>query len=220
MIVWVTRTAPEAAATAARVEALGHTAIVAPVLEARAIPGATLDLAGIDALAFSSAHAVAAFAALSDARALPVFTVGAATAERARRAGFTHVRSADGGAAALAALIAVAEPRPSLVLHSAARDPAADLVALLAARGVEARALAVYQAVPTGLAGAPAADAILIHSARGAERVAALTAPAARGGLAVYAISPAAAAPLHGLGFAQIVAAPRPNEAALLALLR
>ena len=57
--IWVTRTAPEAEATAARLEALGHTAVVAPVLEARAIVDARVDLAGVDALAFSSGHAIA-----------------------------------------------------------------------------------------------------------------------------------------------------------------
>ena len=219
--IWVTRTMPEAEATAGRLAAMGLTAVIAPVLEARPVASAQIDLAGIDALAFSSGHAIAAFAALSTERALPVFTVGAATARRARDAGFANVRSADGGAAALAALIAGAEPRPSLVVHPAAREPSADLSALLAALGVAARAVPVYETVPTALtAPRDAIDAILVHSRRGAEQVAALTANHPRADTAVFAISEAAARPLRGLGFARVMAAPFPNEAALLDLLK
>jgi uroporphyrinogen-III synthase len=218
---WVTRTAPEADATAARLASMGHTPVVAPVLEARPVAGAQIDLAGVDALAFSSGHAIAAFAALSTERALPAFTVGAATARRARDAGFADVRSADGGAATLAELIATRDPKPRLVLHPSAREPSADLTALLAARGVAARAIGVYETVPTALTAPPdAIDAILIHSGRGAERVAALTAGRPLAGIAVFAISDAAAGPLRGLGFARVMTAPFPNEAALLDLLK
>ncbi len=219
--VWVTRTAPEAEATARRLFALGHEPVVAPLLEARPIAGAEIDLSGVDALAFSSGHAVAAFATLSEGRSLPVFTVGAATARKARAVGFGAVQSADGGAATLAETIAVAEPRPALVLHPSAREPAADLVALLAERGVAARAVAVYETVPTDLALVPDdIDAILVHSARGAERVATLLADRRLDHIEVFAISEAAARRLRPLGFARVVASPFPNEAALLDLLK
>lgn len=219
--VWVTRTAPEAEAAAARLAAMGLSAVLAPVLEARPIARAEIDLDGVDALAFSSGHAVAAFAALSNERSLPVFTVGAATARKAATAGFGAVRSADGGAASLAETIAAADPRPKLVLHPGAREPAADLVALLAGRGVSARAVAVYETVATDLLAPPEAiDAILIHSARGAERVAALMADRRRDNIEVFAISESALRPLRSLGFARVVAAPFPNETALLDLLK
>ncbi len=219
--IWVTRTAPEAQATAARLAAMGLTAVVAPVLEARATAGAQIDLSGVDALAFSSGHAIAAFATRSPERSLSVFTVGAATASHAKAAGFANVRSADGGASALAALISASDPKPNLVLHPAAREPSADLVALLAGYGVAARATAVYETVSTALAGPPdAIDSILIYSARGAEQVAALVAGRPVADIAVFAISTAAAAPLRRLGFARVMAAPFPNEAALLDLLK
>jgi len=92
---------------------------------------------------------------------------------------------------------------------------------LLAARGVAARAVAVYETVRAALTAPPDdIDAILIHSARGAEQVAALTANSHRADIAVFAISGAAAAPLRNLGFARVMAAPFPNEAALLDLLK
>ncbi len=218
--IWVTRTMPEAEATAARLTVMGLTPVVAPVLEARPIADPRIDLTGVDALAFSSGHAIAAFAALTPERTLPVFTVGAATARRARDAGFANVRSADGGATALAGLIAGADPRPGLVLHPAAREPSADLTAMLVAQGVAARSVPVYETVPTALPEPPdAIDAVLIHSTRGADQVAALTTGTPRADIAVFAISEAAARPLRGLGFARVVAAPFPNEAALLDLL-
>jgi uroporphyrinogen-III synthase len=215
--IWVTRTPPQADATAERLRALGFAPVVAPVIEARAIAGARLDLAGVDALAFTSAAGLAAFAALSPRRDLPVFVVGEATAARAREAGFVHVRSADGDVAAVARLIAAVRPRPAQVLHPTARDPAADLPALLASQGVAARATSLYETVATDLAAAPAdLDAVLIHSAKAARRVADLVDDALAARLALYAISTAAAEPLAQRPFRSVLVAPSPNEAALL----
>jgi uroporphyrinogen-III synthase len=220
MRIWITRTLPEADATARRVSARGHTSIVAPVLEARSIAGVRLDLAGVDAIAFTSGHAIAAFAKLTPARDLPVFTVGDATAALARTAGFTDVHSADGNAATLAELIAREQRSGVLVLHPTAREPAADLTALLAQRGVQAMPLTVYETLRTLLAAPPAdADSVLVHSARAAARVSALIEQAGRLDLEAYAISPAAARPLAALGLARLQAAPFPNESALLDLL-
>ena len=219
--IWVTRTEPQALATAARLAAMGFGVVVtAPVLEVERIAEARIDLAGIDALVFTSGHAVTAFAALSAVRDLPVFTVGEATADLARQAGFAAVTSADGDVGALAALIARAAPRPTRVLHPAAREPAADLAALLGGLGVLANTIAVYETVETG-AFVSGVDAILVHSPRAGRAVAARYAgrpEAAR--ISAYAISEAAAAPLRGAGFRAVSVAPRPTEAALLALLK
>jgi uroporphyrinogen-III synthase len=216
--IWVTRTAPEAETTASRLRALGLEPVVVPVLEVCAIADAVFDLAGAEALAFTSAAAIAAFAALSNRRDLPVFAVGGTTAARARAAGFTAVISADGDAAALAARIADAEPRPAIVLHPTAREPAADLPALLAAHGVTGRAIVVYETVETDIAAPAAIDAILVHSARGARAIAGRLDRGRAAALDVFAISEAAAAPLKHLPFRRLAIAPAPNEAALLAL--
>jgi len=103
--IWITRARPGAEVTARRVEALGFTALVDPLLEIRFLEP-TVDLAGIAALAFTSANGVEAFARLSAARDLPVFAVGEATARAARSMGFAEPVSADGDVEALAALIA------------------------------------------------------------------------------------------------------------------
>lgn len=217
--IWVTRTRPGAEATAARLDAMGFEPVVAPLLQARPISGAAIDLAGVQALAFTSGQAVSAFAALSQARGLPVFAVGAATADLARQAGFSDVTSADGDVLALAEQIA--QVRPGRVLAPGAAETAADLPALLAARGVAAQALAVYETVSAPLA-APPADiaAVIVHSPKAARVLAALVSDAQAASLDACAISAAAAAPLALRPFRAVHVAPRPDEASLLALLR
>jgi uroporphyrinogen-III synthase len=217
--IWVTRALPQAEATAARLRALGLEPVVAPVLEIRPVTGAAVDLGGVDALAFTSAAGISAFAALCDRRDLTVFAVGDATADTARAAGFTDVRSAGGDVLALADLIAAAAP--GLVLNPTAAEPAADLPVLLAARGGAARAVVVYETRETALETAPANLAgVLIHSAKAARAVARLLAGADLSAVAAYAISPSAAVPLASLGVCDITIAPSPNESALLDLLR
>jgi uroporphyrinogen-III synthase len=218
--IWVTRTQPEAEATAQRLRAMGLQAVVAPVLEAAPLAGAVIDLAGVDAVAFTSGHAARAFAALCPARDLAVFTVGEATGGLARSAGFARVAAGAGDVRDLAALIDAATPRPRRLLAPTASEPAADLRALLAPHGVAVDTLAVYETRPTPLVAAPGGiDAVLIHSPKAARAVAALIEADRARGLDLFAISPAAAAPLAGLPFARVVLAARPDEAALLALL-
>src|SRR5579864_1783939 len=91
---WVTRAQPAAEATAERLRALGVEPLVEPLLAVRPITGASVDLTGAAAIAFTSANAVAAFAALSGDRSLPAFVVGDATAAAARAIGFERVTSA------------------------------------------------------------------------------------------------------------------------------
>ncbi|MDO9336888.1 MAG: uroporphyrinogen-III synthase [Caulobacter sp.] len=219
-LVWINRAQPGAAATANRVEAKGWTALVAPLLEARTLPNPTLDLTGIAALAFSSAQGVRAFAALTDAR-LPAFTVGDATAEAARAAGFTAVQSADGDVLALAELIASARPGP--ILHAGALQPAGDLVGDLTARGLKARTVALYETrsiEPTeALSRLPDITAVLVHSPKAAALLAALLTARSAPHLRLLTLSEAVAAPLRALENPKISVAPFPNEASLLNLL-
>jgi len=171
---------------------------------------AALDLTGITALAFTSRNGVEAFAALCGERALPVFTVGDATAEAASAAGFVAVRSAAGALEDLARLLAAESAGP--VLAPGAREPAGDLPALLAGC-VEVRRLPVYRAVETGVEAPSAFDAVLVHSPRAARALAAL-APFA--GQAAVVISDAAAAALADAPGLEVRVAARPDEAALL----
>lgn len=209
--IWITRARPGAEATALRLTSLGFTPLIAPLLEVRPL-SPMIDLAGIQALAFTSRNGVAAFAALSNDRSLPVFTVGDATARAARDAGYASVRSAEGDLSALAALIR-AEASGLTILSPTAAEPAGDLAALLS--GVaHIRSVPVYETTPTGAAPPEGWDTVLIHSPRAA-RVLAETALRTEGRLAV-AISPAAAAALAAMAFAEVRIALSPTEDALL----
>jgi uroporphyrinogen-III synthase len=220
--IWITRTEPGATATAERVEDLGFEAVVAPLIETRPLP-APIDLKDVEALAFTSAAGVRAFAALSQERRRLVFTVGEATAAAAREADFTTVISADGDVEDLAGLIASAEIE-GVVLHPAAAKPAGDLAGELAEDGITVRTLPVYETVPADL---PAGfldrlselDAVLIHSPSAATRLAEILAGRAAPGLTVYGISPAALAPLADAAVGRRIAAALPNEDALISLL-
>jgi len=221
MRVWVTRAEPGASRTAARLRELGHEPVVDPVLEVRPMEAA-IDLDGVAAIAFTSTNGVEAFAARAVERALPVFTVGDATAEAALAAGFENVSSADGDAEALGRLLSGAGlPEGSTVLHPGGRDRAADLGGAVSPRLI-VRSLALYETVEREpLAAATATDsldAVLVHSPKAARRIAALAtafAPTVRW----LTLSQAVAAPLIGAGFTLVTASARPNEAALLALL-
>jgi uroporphyrinogen-III synthase len=199
---------------------MGLDTLVSPVLEVRPLT-APIDMTGATALGFTSANAVRAFAALEADRSLPVFAVGAATAEAARAAGFRAVESAEGDVSDLARRLAAA--RPALVLNPAAAEPAADLEALLAARGVAVRTVAVYETVPAAPAKAlKALDSIgtvLVHSPKAARQLAEQLDKDALKRLRFACISEAAAGPLLAAGAGDVQFAPFPNEAALLKLL-
>src|SRR6185437_15894191 len=150
--IWITRAQPGAAATADRVRALGHDALVAPLLAVHAIEDVQVDLSGVAALAFTSANVVRCFADICAERSLRVFAVGAATAQAARAAGFKLVLSADGDVEALAD--GIGQRRAELrgaVLHPGAAEPAGDLAGALAKQGVTARSLILYETVPAAI---------------------------------------------------------------------
>lgn len=221
--VWITRARPGALVTAERVEALGFTAIVEPLL-AVAFLDAELDLSHIAALAFTSANGVEAFARLSDGRDLPVFAVGRATAKAAQDAGFASVSSADGDVEDLCGLIVAGAPGP--VLWAGAREPAGDLVGKLRGRGVMAKGATVYETIertPSAevLARLDAPLTVLLHSPRAARILARRLEGRSLPALRALCLSEAVAAPLAGLiEPGSVTFAPRPDETALLELLR
>ena len=225
--IWITRTQPQAELTAARLERLGWTPVVAPLLQTRALGGLEHALAAgddADALAFTSQAAVSAYAAHRPQRSLPVFVVGEGTGRAAYEAGFDSVNGPEAGqrgdVVGLADRIAAATPRPALVLNPTARKPAADLADLLARRGVSARSVAVYETVETETAPPPDdLRGVMVHSPRAGEILAARIAADLAGRLTVWAISAAAAQALWTKNFARILVAAEPNEDAMFARL-
>jgi uroporphyrinogen-III synthase len=228
MRVWVTRAEPEAQATAGRLRGLGHDPFVAPVLDIRPL-NPHVSLAGVAAVAFTSRSGVRHCPMPEAMTGLQAFAVGDATARAARRAGFADVRSAGKDGPALAGLLAGAlDPAAGAVLVVRAQEAAFDLEGALQAKGFETRTAMVYAAAPllpagevtAALGAEPPLAAVLVHSPRAARQVARiLDRNPAAGGLAAYAISPNAAAPLRALRLKSLDAAAFPNEAALLKLL-
>jgi len=223
--IWITRAQPGADTTAERVRALGHEPVVAPLLAVRPAENVRVDLAGVAALAFTSANGVRAFAELTPDRGLRVFAVGSATAQAARAAGFKSVLSADGDVEALADGIAARRGElRGAVLHPGAAEPAGDLAGALKKHGVEARRLVLYATSPVKLSADEASnlvqcDAVLLHSPRAAQVMAKLLkahpAPGMRAlGLSKAVIKPLARTPLAAKAFP-----PFPLEAALLNLI-
>ena len=220
--VWITRAEPGAAATAARVRAIGFDPLAAPLLTVQPLE-TPLDLDGVGSIAFTSTNGVRAFAARSDWRGAPVFAVGDATAKAARVAGFKGVSSADGGMAALIRLIGKARP-PGVVLHPCGLHLAGDFKGGLMRAGLTARDVALYDT--PAVEGLPDAAiqaledrevaAVLLHSPRAADILASLAGGCDLSGIQALGLSPACLQPLKPLGFANLIKARRPREDALL----
>ena len=223
--IWITRTQPAAAGTAAQVRERGHDPWVTPLLEVRPLDAEPLDLTGVGALAFTSNNGVRAFCALSSERQIRVFAVGAATAKAAWAAGFRRVLSSDRDVSVLAQ--GIMERRREItgtVLHPGALEPAGDLVAALESHGVAARGVAVYDTCPTEisedqLAEMAEMDVALIHSAKAAQVLSDLLRRHPLPGLAVAGLSRAAIKPLARSPLGWKAAASKPLESTLLDLI-
>jgi len=223
--IWVTRTEPGAAATAERLRAMGFEPVVAPLLQIRPIPGAPIELAGVSALAFTSANAVRAFAERCTERSLRVFAVGEATARAAREWRFRTVLSTNGDVKALAAGVAARRREISgAVLHPGAAEPAGDLKGELARHGVEVRSLALYESAPAEVPEAvlgrlPEFCGVLLHSPRAARELAKLLKRRPAPQLTAWCLSRAVARPLAKAALDRVEVAPAPTEEALLSLI-
>ncbi len=175
--VWVTRTSGEK--TARALKALGHEAILAPVIETHPVD-VDLGATRFDAVIFTSRNGVAAFSKLSKRRDCPAWCVGDATAEAARQSGFVEVISAEGDVQTLFDKLKAEATRSTHFLYASAREPSAPLTAWMWAEGFRVTQTPVYETRPI----VPAihdADLdrithVLIHSARAGKALAAFVA--------------------------------------------
>ena len=221
--VLVTRPLPQAEETAQRLRRLGYTPILSPMLRIEAVAAAP-DLSDAQAILFTSTNGVRAFAAASAERALPVFTVGDRTAIAAREARFETVASADGDAAALAALVlARTAPGGGKILHARGEYVAHSPLPTLDAQGYATREAILYRAAPADRLSNDARaaletnvlSAVTVYSQRTAQALAALLPSDAVAALALVGLSENALAPLAALPFRSRRAAREPTEAAL-----
>lgn len=230
--VLVTRPQPGATATARRLAAGGHDPVVLPLSEIDALSPKLPPAGAVDIVAATSANAFRHLPPASSVlRARPCYTVGARTAEAARRAGFTDVRVADGDGAALAAMIAAAEPRGGTVLYLCGHVRRPELERALAEAGMKVHPVEVYDtrftepaqaAMSLGAVGLPI-GAVLLYSAESARAMAAIMTmddpPGALAGASFLCLSAQVAAALGTVGLARTYVAMEPTEDALHALL-
>jgi uroporphyrinogen-III synthase len=205
----ILRPEPGATVTANRAGALGLTPRVHPLFAVAPAPWDAPDPALFDALLITSANAIrAGGGAVLLYRDLPVFAVGAATAQAARDAGFGRVIEGSGSAAdALRTLAKAGHSRP---LHLAGEDRT-----LYPHLPFSVTTRAVYAAQPIEVTLPTGRYVGLLHSARAATRFADLC-PSPRL-VELIAIS-AAVAEAAGTGWKSITIAPEPTDNAMLAL--
>ncbi len=225
----VTRPLPDAGRTADALAARGVTALLEPMLTVEFLPIAAPDLGDVQALLFTSANGVRAFAAASPGRGLPVFAAGDATAREARAAGFLRVESAAGDARALVRLAAVrCQPPAGPLLHASGEAVAGDPAGCLAAAGFRVRRETLYRTRAAGslspaLTGELAAGRLglaLFFSPRTAAVFARLARRSGVGGAcrSVHAcvLSEAVGRALEGVAWREVRVADRPDHEAMM----
>ena len=218
--VWITRSQPGAQKSAQNFKRAGFDTVIAPLIEI-VPPDQQPKPPSPDAvLLFTSGNGVRAFAGLTELRRWPVLTVGDATADIARSAGFDTVGSADGAWMDLVGLVkeTVSDERPLVHVCGALwRGP---LVETLVEAGYRACRSIVYQTVSVDTV--PIADLsglthIAFHSPRAAEILCSFSPDV--GHLNAISISTAADQALGDTNFKNRLIADRSNEAAMIAAL-
>lgn len=147
----VTRPEPDALKLRAALEDRDHEATVEPLLQVQFEDVGDIDLDGVQALIATSRNGVRALKGtplLAQARALPLFAVGRATAQEARTLGFGTVVTGAGNAEQLVThIVSVLEPAAGLLLHLAGDRLALDLAAELEPHGFRLLQPVVYRTV-------------------------------------------------------------------------
>ncbi len=159
MQILLTRPFAQSRALADLLALCDHTAIISPLLNIVPLDWAMPD-EKIDALVLTSQNAVPQ-QHLDKLKNMPVFCIGAASADAARAAGLAVAGDADGNRADLVAMLAAHKPRCALFLSG--HTERADLIAELAAVGVSAHKRTVYRAQAAALS-AQATGALTEHT--------------------------------------------------------
>ncbi len=226
----MTRPEPGARETADRLNAMGFTPVLAPAMRIRAKPANLPDPTRLGAVLVTSGQAVPALPV--SYRGITLFAVGDATAARARQCGFTHVISAGGDSTDLTATVGGAIAPGATLLLATGQGLGRGVAASLRAAGFAVIRRSVY--ARTAVRRLPFAAlralrsgslrAALFFSADSASGFIALIEAAALhetvANADAVAISQPAAVALERLPWRRILVAARPNQDAMLALLK
>jgi uroporphyrinogen-III synthase len=167
----VTRPEPDALRLSGLLEDAGHEALVEPLLSMSFEGGDAVDLDGAQALIATSRNALRALKAspaLAEARRLPLFAVGKATAAEARARGIETVVTGAGNAAELVAhIVSVLDPAGGVLVHLAGDALAYDLAGELEAHGFRVRRPVVYRTTAATAFGETTVEALAMHEIDG-----------------------------------------------------
>lgn len=222
----VTRSQPGADQTVQALEERQLEAIRSPALTLSRSDAALPDLSRYGGIVFTSANGVRFLSEETEARDLPAWCVGPATASAALLEGYSPVHQSSGDGEDLAHYIAHHWPADTdrRLLHVANAAARGIVKSALEAAGFEIDFLPLYEA-STAPALADAARQlissgdgalVLIHSAKGARAFIELCDGLDLSALSYVAISEQAAGPLLKDGQKNIAIAPHPDEAHLL----
>ncbi|HEX3065893.1 MAG TPA: uroporphyrinogen-III synthase [Dongiaceae bacterium] len=230
----ITRPEEDAKPLADALAARGISTLIEPLLAIRVLADAAgplaEDLAGVQAILFTSANGVRAFGELSARRDIGVLAVGDATAAMARSAGFTAVESAAGDVGDLVRLTKQRlKPEGGPLFHAAGSAVAGDLARLLGESGYSLRRRMLYESNAATDFTPPAREALLagnvdqvvLFSPRTAATFVALAKAAAVNTTRISALclSPAVADAARMLTWRAIRIATRPDLPSMLALI-
>ena len=227
----ITRPQPGASATAARISALGLRPVVAPLLVIRSRRVALPPPGQLQAVLVTSGNALPMLPASH--RHLPLYAVGRATADRADAQGFERSQSADGDASDLCALVTRScRPDGGPLLVATGRHQGNPLATELRRRGFSVFRRVVYAAEPVTSLPDPVRDELTIGTLQAAMFFSAETARAlvhllhanplgeTVRKMDAVAISQPVAVALEALPWRRVRVAARPNQDAMVALLR
>ena len=164
----IIRPEPDASRDVAWLKRYQAPAIAVPVMQAAKRPFELSDMAALQAVIFTSRHAVAAIAdsaAIDALRALPAYAVGRSTAAAARQAAFAEVITGHGGGSGLLPLLVAAlHPHAGALLWPSATTISFDMAASLERFGFAVQRLPVYAMPAQTDIGSHLPDRLLTHS--------------------------------------------------------
>ena len=176
MRIAVTRPEEDAGPLTAKLAAMGHQVVMAPLLTIRPRAGVSFPDLPWQAIAVTSANGIRALPAHHQLTSFRTLTVGPQSLKAAQAAGFA-AEAHGGDVNGLAAFIrAELDPQAGPILYLSGAETAGDLQGQLAAAGFDCRRVVLYDAAPAETLGAAedglragAIDAVLLYSPRSAK---------------------------------------------------
>lgn len=231
----VTRPAEDAERQAAQVRALGHEALIRPLMEVYFEHLTPLQLDGVQALIATSRNALRGLSrngAFEEAKGLPLYCVGDSTADYARELGFAEVFSGEGTARDLVPLLVHRlDPQAGSLLYLTGHVLAFDLETPLKSVGFLIPRVILYETRESGAAStrhfaetlAEGIDGVILMSPRTSTIFAGLikkiNLEREAGAIMCYCYSDAIAEPLRDINGLTVEVSSRPTEADLMELI-